>query len=520
MKKITRRLLSVLLVLVTLISISLPMTADAAATSSTYPIVYIQGRRTPIYDKNGKKIYPLKTTIPEKLMEDKNKIASAFSKSLLTGNWDPFCDTLYDSIAPLYQDLVLNENGEITNGSYSKKNTTPKTKTSGYVVSDYVFQYDSRIDPCTSAKQLHSYIASVRKATGKKKVNLVGRCLGSSIVAAYLTMYGCTYVDTALFYAAACNGILPIGATFSGKIKVDADSIQNYASTSLDDGDDFDEFVRAMVTLTNQARLLGVGTDAINSVYLSIADQILPRLLLATYATMPCYWSMVSDEYYESAKSFIFKGETKKYAGLIKKIDYYHYKVQVPLNNTLTNLKKKGLKIINISKYNVRLAPVFENCNVQADGTVELSTMSFGATSALIGKTLSKSYLTQAANAGLSNYISKDCIIDASTCLFPDSTWFIKNIEHTVFPSCVNSLIYEAFSSQGQYTVRSNKSFPQFMEYKEKKLVAVTQTDPADKQDSSDSSPTILSFFSALLNAFTSIFGPMIKIFFGILSSQ
>lgn len=520
MKRFSKRLLSLLLVTMMLVSVALPMTAEAAATSSTYPIVYVQGRRTPIYDKNGKQIYPLKTSIAEKLMEDKSSISSAFSKSLLTNNWDPLCDAIYDSIAPLYADLVLNENGEIQNGSYHKQPATPTQKTSDYKVSDYVFYYDSRTDPIATAKNLQVYIKSVLKATGKKKVNLVGRCLGSSIVASYLTMYGNTYVDTVLFYAAACNGILPIGATFSGHIQLDADNIQKYTDTSLDDDDDFDEFIKALVALTNQAKLLGIGTDKINSIYLSIADQILPKLLLATYATMPCYWSMVSDEYYESAKSFIFKNETKKYAGLIKKIDNYHYNVQLPLNDTLTKLKKNGLKIVNISKYNVRLAPVFENCNVQADGTVELSTMSFGATSANIGKTLSKSYLSEAAASGMSDYVSKDSMIDASTCLFPDSTWFIKNIEHTVFPSCINSLIYEAFSSQGQFTIKSNKNYPQFLEYKDKKLVAVTQLNSDDLDQDDTGGSVLTSMLKVFLAAFSSIFGTLIKIVSGILSSQ
>ena len=511
-------MLSLLLVMITLVSIALPMTAEAAATTSTYPIVYVRGRRTPIYNKNGKQIYPLKTTIQDKLMQDKNTLMSAFSKSLLTNNWDPFCDALYKSIAPLYAELVLNNNGEISNGSYHKKSATPKKKTSGYVVSDYVFEYDSRVDPIASAKELQTYIKAVLKATGKKKVSLVGRCLGTSIMASYFTLYGATYVDTAVFYAAACNGILPIGATFSGHIQLDADNIDKYANSSSGAGDDFDEFVKALVTLTNQAKLLGVGTDKINSVYLSIADQILPKLLLATYGTMPCYWSMVSDEYFEAAKSFIFKGDTKKYAGLIKKINNYHYNVQVPLSNTLKKLKKNGLKIINISKYNVRLDPVFENCNIQADGTVELSTMSFGATSANIGKTLSKTYLKNVAASGMSSYVSKDNMIDASTCLFPDNTWFIKNLAHTNFPSCVNTLIYEALSSKGQFTIKSNKSFPQFLEYKNKKLVAVTQANPddVDKEETS----IISSFLKVLITAFTSTFGNLIKIVSGILSSQ
>ena len=520
MKKFSKRLLCLLLVMIMLASASLPMTAGAAATASNYPVVYVYGRGTQIYNKDGKQLYPMETTIQQKLIQDKSQIMSAFSKSLVTDNWDPFCDAIYNSIAPLYEEMVLDENGEISNGSYHRKPGTPKKKTGDYHVYDYAFSYDSRTDPLETAKDLNAFIKKVLAATGKSKVNLIGRCLGSCIVSSYLTLYGAGDINTVVYYAAACNGILPIGATFSGHINIDADSVEKYTSKSLDDESDFNEFIKGLVTLTSQVRLLGVGTDVINSVYLSIADQILPRLLLATYATMPCYWSMVSDEYFESAKSFIFKGETKKYAGLIKKIDNYHYNVQVPLNDTLTRLKKNGLKVINISKYNVRLAPVFENCTVQADGTVELSTMSFGATSSLFGKTLSASYLQEVADAGFSDYVSKDCIIDSSTCLFPDNTWFIKNLDHGNFPTCVDDFMYEVFSTKGQYTIRSNKSYPQYLEYKsDNTLTPVTQVNQNDL-DKDGGSSGVSSLLSIFLKTFMNVFGVLIKIVFGILSSQ
>ena len=520
MKNFSKRLLSALLVVLMMASVTVPLTAEAADASSIYPIVYVYGRGTPIYNKSGKQLYPLPTSIQQQILNDKSKIMSAFSKSLVSNNWDPFCDAIYNSVAPLYEELVLDENGEIANGSYHKKSPTPTAKSGKYGIYDYAFNYDSRTDPLVTANELAVYINKVCKVTGKAKVNLIGRCLGSSIVSSYLTKYGASKVDTVVYYAAACNGILPISAAFSGKIQFDADSIEKYTDKSLNDESDFNELVKSLVAVTSQLRLLGVSTDVINSVYLSISDQLMPRLLLATYATMPCYWSMVDDEHYESAKSFIFKGDTKTYAGLIKKIDNYHYNVQVPLSSTLTRLKKNGLKVVNISKYNVRLAPVFENCDVQADGTVELSTMSFGATSSMFGKTLSSNYLKEAAASGYGDYVSKDCIVDASTCLFPDTTWFIKNLDHGVFPTCVDTLMYEIFSTKGQYTIRSNKSYPQFLSYKNNTLTPITQVDQNDIDNDSGGSSTISSILAVFIKTFMGVFGTLIKIFSGILSAQ
>ena len=59
MKKFSKRLLCLLLVMIMLASASLPMTAGAAATASNYPVVYVYGRGTQIYNKDGKQLYPM-----------------------------------------------------------------------------------------------------------------------------------------------------------------------------------------------------------------------------------------------------------------------------------------------------------------------------------------------------------------------------------------------------------------------------------------------------------------------------
>lgn len=517
MKKIFKNLLSLVLATVMIVTVMLPMTASAADITQI-PIVYVRGRRSTIVNSSGKKIYPLKTTIQDALIKDAGKLSLAFADAMATNNWERYGNALYNSIEPIYRDLVLDNNGNIKNGSKVVESDPPQVKKKDFTTGDYVFQYDSRIDPLASAVKLNAYINAVKKATGAKKVNLVGRCLGSSVVASYLTKYGGASVESVIMYASACNGILPIGAAFSGKINIDSNALSRYTDQSLNDEESFNGFIKAMVELSRQARLLGYSAESINSIYLKVADQILPKLLLATYATMPCYWSMVSDEYYSAAKKFIFKNDTKKYAGLIQKIDNYHNNVQKKLPSTLKNLKKQGVKVSVIAKYNVRLAPVFENCNIQADGTVELKTMSFGATSSVFGKVLPKSYIDKANAAGRGKYISKDGIIDASTCLFPDSTWFIKNNEHTDFPLVVNKLICAIFNSKGQYTVTSNKNFPQYLEYvkSSNKLVPVTAADPKDIYDDSEvgSSANVLV---ALIRTVATIVGVFAKILGGII---
>ncbi len=65
---------------------------------------------------------------------------------------------------------------------------------------------------------------------------------------------------------------------------------------------------------------------------------------------------------------------------------------------------------------------------------------SFGATCSKIGETLPADYIEQRKEEGLGEYISPDMQIDASTCLFPETTWIVKNVHHDDFDRCCKDL--------------------------------------------------------------------------------
>ncbi|MGN0468481.1 MAG: fibronectin type III domain-containing protein [Acutalibacteraceae bacterium] len=473
MEKILKRILCFVICALFVFSIAAPASTVDAATTSKLPVIYIKGRRTPIYNKDGKKVYPMSTSVSDVIDENMSKIVSQALKSYTTKNWNYLGDTLYDLIAPLYKDQRLNKNGEISNGSYIKAQPAPTKKSSGYTLGDYVFEYDSRLDPWATAASLRTYINKVLAATGKKKVQVIGRCMGSDILAAYLVRYKSDpKIDTSIFYAPACNGILIVSAPFSGKIQFDTEQLKKYASkTSANDDDELSGMLNTFYKIFGNIGM-ELGADIANSIYKQAAPTILPRLLLATYATMPGYWAMVGREYYEDALKTVFgkNARTGSYKNLVAKTDRFKNTVQKNLPSVLKTLRKNGMKINIISKYNVDFDPIYEGCDQQGDGWVETKNTSFGATCAKKGSTLSTSYLNTVTNSGCANYVSGDKIVDSSTALFPDYTWFIKNIAHTTFPSCINGLLYAICNSTSQFTVRSSSSYPQFMNYSGGKL--------------------------------------------------
>lgn len=505
MKRRMKSVLSLVLALVTLLAVSSPAFSASAAYANDLPIVYVAGKNTYIYDTSGKRIYPT-TGLEDMIMGKSTALSVAFASSFASGNWKGYSDVIYNMVMEQYKDFVPNENGEVTNGTAIKPVAEPKKKTSNFGLNDYVFTYDSRLDPYVNASYLNTYIKKVLTATGKSKVQLIGRCLGCTLIATYLAVYGSSKIDTAIFYASSAQGVIPLSCFFSGDIEFDSEALHRYATTEMND--DFSDFVKAMIKLSYQTSIFPMGAESVASIYSKVAETLYPRLVLAVYGTCPGFWTMVNDEKYEKAKSVVFAGETKKYSKLISKIDKYHTNVFNKLPSILEKCRKNGMKLAIITKYNIAMPPLFENCLKQADNLVELESASFGAYTANIGKTFSSAYIRYLENSGKDEYLSPDLTVDASSCLFPDYTWFVKDLAHETLPTSVDSLIMNIFHSKSQYTVTTNKSFPQFMQYNSSdgSLSAVE----GPETPSSEKKPS--AFFSALISIFAKVFGILFAI--------
>ena len=200
--------------ILTIMTLCLVMVPAVSAAETTYendlPIVYVKGAGREIYTADGKQIMPFVIEPEDLIMEESDRLLAAFASSMISKNWNTFCDELVEVMSEVYKDAVLDENGEASDGSYIKPNARPKKKTSNFYLSDYIFNYDSRLDPWEVAVELDAYIDKVLKATGKSKVQIVSRCLGSNYAAAYLTRYGAKKVETCVFYVPSTKGRLSV----------------------------------------------------------------------------------------------------------------------------------------------------------------------------------------------------------------------------------------------------------------------------------------------------------------------
>ena len=186
---------------------------------------------------------------------------------------------------------------------------------------------------------------------------------------------------------------------------------------------------------------------------------------------------------------------------MIEKTDHFYYSVTARLPQLIDELSEKGVEFSYIAKYNFDLIPVFEGSDVQSDNLVELSTLSFGATSSKMGSLLSGKYIAAAKENGTDKYISADKLVDASTCRFPDRTWFFKNLDHATMPDCVNLLIEKISIGNGDFTVWSDPAFPQYMTFDSE-----TETISPTVVEGDDFRSPPKDFISAIFRFFTSFF--------------
>ncbi len=315
--------------------------------------------------------------------------------------------------------------------------------------------------------------------------------------------YDGEYVQEIIHYASSAYGATQCSKAFTGELYLDADGIDRFIyELDLGLGDTYTQLLQSFVTLLNKTYGLDIACWAVNNVVKDIYLDIFPEVMISSYGTFPSYWSMVSLEDYDRAMETVFYGSDKnEYAGLIEKVENYHNNVRLKFEDTVKSQKEKGIEFSNIVKYGIQTVPVTKNSYELSDRTVTVRESSFGATTVPVTETFSYEYIDKAIANSTVKYISPDKQIDASTCLSPDTTWFIKNLVHNYFPDCVNELVIEIVNNDN-FTVDSSEKYPQYLVYDEE-----TETiSPMTEENLNTTEKWNVSYFEALRIFFEKLF--------------
>lgn len=485
-----KKAVSFILAAIMLIMLPAGAFADSAQCScDTPPVVMVNGFGTELYHDNGdgtqSAVFPMGAV---EIVSAIPSLAGAFA-ALAAGEHELFCSLLSRALFRLMGNMMCTADGtaKISAKSYQTPTDTDihKKDTHGQYQGEndggrYIFGYDWRLDPVESARELEKYIEQVKKITRHDKVVLCAHSEGTCVAASYISLYGSEDVEKVVFLSGAFQGITLVGNLFTKNLDVKgkADAFELFIETFLG-GDTTGDFVSSLFSVLKDAFIVDMLLCLVNNILEEDLDALYDDCLTEIITTMPGVWSFVPDEYYENAKKALYSDTGDKYSALTKLTDNYHYNVQVGLGDRLKAEQKNGLAVCVSMGYAIAPIPVYDKCVDQTDMLIDTKFGSLGATCAPIGETLKAD--------STNKYLSNDLLVDASTCAFPDSTWFVRYQDHNDFCDAYNDFVYYLLTADGQPTVTSNAAFPQFMACDGHKVLV-----PAGALPEADTRPSII----------------------------
>ena len=513
MKHTLKKTLSVLLALTMLFGLA----ATAAAWDATrwisqslsdIPVIRISGDGEKLVDENGDKVFHYKDIASVLKKDDDDDgdnatleaVANILKPFLLDGvlknDWDPYYENLQKEISDLFEHSLLDKDGNPQYGTGLRQERIDKMEkirhndqawrtddgTKYYVQDRYWFYYDWRLDPIETAEVFKSFIDDILASTGCEQVGVIASCLGTNVVAAYLAVYpehAKAHVRGVAYDGSVVCGAEMLSEAISGKFCVDLTAInrtlRDCAAIGMFDVDEFVNITLDMIDRTGTDEVLLGPTRKL--LYNKLVKGVTSALALSTFYTWPNYWACVSKEDYPTAMEYVFgpEGSEKRaeYAGLIAKLDNYDKVVRQHVPEILKSTVENGVHFGVISKYGFQTMPICKTNDQVSDQFASVKRSSFGATTGTIYQDLPDEYLAERRKAGLGDYLSPDGQIDASTCLFPESTWFIKGSSHSNWSDWELRLLYDIASSKEPVTV-DNGCWPS-------RFVVYSYTDPEDE---------------------------------------
>ena len=308
-------------------------------------------------------------------------------------------------------------------------------------------------DPMESAKGIDGFIDAVLEKTGAQKVNLATVSLGGTMLAAYAeTGKNLSKVHKLVNMVSLLNG---------------TDIMADFIDRSFNVSDEFfrkEYFPIVMESLTGDSTL----GNLINILLHIMPRKLFEGIVSAAYGTLhdtviinnPQFWAMVPAERYEALADKWIKNDV-----LRAKTDAFQ-QARVNLKRNLSEMSKNGTEIFSVCGYNLSYTDgdysffgvVKSSESANSDGIIPVCSTSLGATAVKAKTQFSKEYL----DSHNSKYISPDKCVDASTCLFPERTWFFSGQHHEVGRNDAVIRLTALILNGAITDVSSTPLFPQF----------------------------------------------------------
>ena len=479
MKNLTaKRLFAILLSALLLCSALSPMVYAGerkiilGEVTPTYPTIYIHGfASSTIYANLGQEdqytVWPMETDLIMNVVTD---AIPKLAAGLLPGNYAMFEDALVEAVNLIFDGSCNNPDGT-TRTNVGVDFTYPTE----IAPTDTVrFEYDWRSDPLAVARDLNDFIDYVLEKTGSDKVAIECHSMGGIILVSYIAQFGDEKIHGAVLDTTALYGASYIEPLFSNQVVIDGEAVYAYIRGFMK-GTDYEDILNWIFDSLFAAGIF----DAIELVGEELINRSLNRIaidcLIPVFAYWPSIWAMLPAEYFEECESFIFDtvltADDDAEKLLRETVNRYAQTVYPVMDSILENLMAKGHSMV-ISRYGLPMPPVCDQWNSMSDTVIDTKYSSYGATTSNYGEKLTEEYVLANKDKG---YLSPDNMVDASTCKFPNNTWFIKDLQHSNGTDAMDNLKTAVLFGETTIDIYSFDEFPQYLINQDGSIVPFTE---------------------------------------------
>ena len=286
----------------------------------------------------------------------------------------------------------------------------------------YFLSYNSFGNINEITDRLYNLIETAKKESGSDKVNLIPISQGGSIMNNLLARHPevISSLKRVIYIVPAVDGSNVIGDLYEYGINDSDDALYGYMWKQITK----DETTGALVNLA--VRLFP--KKVLNNVLDKTMDAVIEKLKYST-----AIWALIPSEYYPDTSEKYLDGAEDSY---IKSQTDEYYSAQVNAKSNILKMRNAGVEVFDIVNYNYPLYSIADTWNtVNADGIIQLSSTSLGAVSAPVDSALPAGYTQQGNSYGTCsdsshNHIDPHNMVDASTGLLPDQTFYFCDGDH------------------------------------------------------------------------------------------
>ena len=449
MKKAISLFLSLILVLSCISAASVVVQAKAVL-----PVIDLRGfMSSQIYedrnDPDSTRLFP-----PEKdgLLTLARRLLPSITRFTVDKNWDVLGNKLIPALNELLLPVAADEKGDVKGETgplftYPSKEEIRKNP-------DISFVYDWRDDPYVSASQLNDFVNYVADDCGYGKVALECHSYAGVVTLTYLATYGTEKIESVCFNATAVYGAAFAGELMQGKVNLSVDGLTAFLEGLIDQSE-YEGLLRGLITIFDDLGGLAFLCSFINDLFDHLSSRIWKESIVPVFGSWLSVWDMVPDDEQEAGRAFVAKTGVTLSDAFRSRTDKFDANIRsrrAPLLRSVND--QRSLYVI--ARYGYAGVPLGGIWTANSDGVLTTEAESFGATC----DRLDIMSVPKLENMPM---ISPNGAIDASTCLFPSHTWFIRNCKHTEHDPVLKEFTGKLLRSKGQQTVESFAEYPQFL---------------------------------------------------------